>query len=303
MRKAAWVPFLPAVLAGICMEELYRYVFVRGGSPLLNRLLDKKGHEEAYYVFRDEAARRLRALPQQRWEIRSQRGEKLCGFYIPGGGAGRRVAFLVHGYTSEHAQTAGMYYDYYRSRGFDLFCCDNTAHGESGGNFIGFDVFESEDCLLWLAELQRRLGPDVQILLHGFSLGAATVLRLSDRCPACVKALVSDSAFCDGAAQLRGQLGPVYAPLALMHRLVAGCDLRESDLRPALGRCRLPILFVQGREDRTVPAENGPALYELYRGEKDCLFVPGARHIESMYRAPDAYAEKLDGLIRRSFST
>ena len=69
----------------------------------------------------------------------------------------------------------------------------------------------------------------------------------------------------------------------------------------SLDDARLPILFVHGMEEQTVPFENGPGLYARYSGPKDCLFTEGARHVETRYRAPAAYAEKLDALIRQSF--
>jgi pimeloyl-ACP methyl ester carboxylesterase len=302
MKKAALLAALcGASLPCVLLGELYRYVFCRAGSPLLNPLLDKKGHAEDYYAHRDGDAARLRALPRERFELRSGRGALLRGFYYPGGGEGKRIAFLVHGYRSEHGETAGMYYDFYRSRGFDLFCCDHEAHGESEGHFIGFAAFEDGDCLRWIDFLRRRFGEDVQILLHGFSMGACTVLKMADRCPENVKAIVEDSGFRDAREQLRGQLGAFSPPLQLLHRLVAGVDLRRGDARPALAQARIPILFVHGREDPTVPFRNGPALYESYSGEKDCLFVDGAKHVECMHVAPEAYAEKLDGLIRKYF--
>ena len=293
---------LPLVAAGVFTGELYRHVFARGGSPLLTPLLDKKGHAEDYYRHRDSAAERLRRLPQERWEIRSARGKRLAGFYIPGAGQGRRVAFLVHGYRSEHAETAGMYYDYYRSRGFDLFCCDHEAHGESEGRLIGFASFEVADCLRWIDELRRRLGPDVQILLHGFSMGAATVLQMAPRCPESVRAIVADSGFRDASLQLRGQLGAMYPILAALHRVLAGADLAKTDALRALEGAKLPILFVHGREDASVPFANGPALYEGYRGPKAALFSDGVRHIETMHLRPGAYEEALDKLIGQSFS-
>jgi pimeloyl-ACP methyl ester carboxylesterase len=302
MKKAVLLALgLPA--AALCgfTGELYRHVFCRGGSPLLTPLLDKKGHAEDYYLHRDGDAARLRRLPQERMELRSSRGKRLAGFYIPGGGEGRRIAFLVHGYRSEHAETAGMYYDYYRSRGFDLFCCDHEAHGESEGRFIGFATFEAEDCLRWIEELRRRFGEDVEILLHGFSMGAAIVLRMAPRCPENVRAIVEDSGFRDARIQLRGQLGAMFGPLRLLHRLIAGVDLRRGDVRPALAQAGLPILFVHGRRDPSVPFENGPLLFEGYGGPKDSLFCENARHVETMHVSPEAYAAKLDDLLRRYF--
>ena len=49
----------------------------------------------------------------------------------------------------------------------------------------------------------------------------------------------------------------------------------------------------------TFPFYMGEELYELCPTEKDCLFVPGARHVESMHVDPEGYAEKLDGFIKR----
>ena len=300
MKKGLLIAGLgSAVLAGLT-GELYRHVFCREGSPLLSPLMNGKSHKPDYYEHRDGDAARLRALPQERFALRSGRGALLRGFYFPGGGEGKRIAFLVHGYRSEHAETAGMYYDYYRSRGFDLFCCDHEAHGESEGHFIGFAAFEDGDCLRWIDFLRRHFGEDVQILLHGFSMGACTVLKMADRCPENVKAIVEDSGFRDAPDQLRGMLGPFYPPLRLLHRLIAGVDLREGDARPALRVARIPILFVHGRNDPMVPFRNAPALYASYGGEKDFLFVDGAKHVESMHVAPEAYEEKLDGLIRKT---
>lgn len=300
MKKTAIVVGLGAGLLGTLTGELYRHVFCREGSPLLSPLMNGKSHKPDYYAHRDGDAERLRRLPQERFEIRSGRGKLLRGFYFPGGGEGRRIAFLVHGYRSEHAETAGMYYDYYRSRGFDLFCCDHEAHGESEGRFIGFSAYEAEDCLRWLDFLREHFGEEVQIVLHGFSMGAATVLRMAPDCPANVKFIVEDSGFRDAMTQLGGQLGPFLPPLWLLHRLIAGIDLRRGDVRPALKRARIPILFVHGRQDPMVPFRNAPLLYESYAGEKDYLFVDGARHVESMHVNPKAYAEKLDEMIRRT---
>ena len=297
--KKRWFLLAPAAAAALGVEELYRYTFCREGSRLLAPFLDKKGHEDAYYRWRDGAAERLRRTPCERMEIRSDRGERLRGWYFPLGGEGRRIAFIVHGYRSNHAETAGVWLDFYRKRGFDLFCCDHTAHGESEGRLIGFDCFETEDCLRWIDALTARFGADVKIVLHGFSMGSATVLNMSSRCPSSVRLIVADCGYASGEEQLRGSFGPLYPLMRALNKMIAGYDLRETDVRPSLEKSNKPILFVHGREDPTVAFRNGEELYGPYKGPKDCLFVDGARHVECMYRAPDAYAEKLDRMIER----
>lgn len=290
---------IPAAATAAAVNSLYSYVFLRRGSLALNKLLETHKHSAEYYRTRDAAAAALRKREQERWELRSDRGELLRGFYFPAAGDRRRVAFIMHGYRSEHADTAGMYCDFWTSRGFDLFCCDHAAHGESEGKYIGFAVREPDDCLKWIDELIRRLGPEVEIILHGFSMGGATVLRMTDRLPPQVKFVIEDSGFASAETQLRGQSGPLYPVLRLLNRLASGNDLRDGDTAPALAKAAIPILFVHGTEDTTVPYRNGPALYGAYTGEKARLFVPGARHIESMFIDPDGYAKAVDAMLER----
>lgn len=289
-----------ASAAAVLTGELYRYVFCRNGSLLFNLFTDKKNHVRDFTLYRDGAAERLRAAPQERICIRSDRGEELCGFYLPcGEKPAGKIAFLIHGYRSDHAEAAGMFMDYYHSRGFDLFCCDHTASGESGGKLIGYDVYESQDCLKWLAYLTGRFGENVQIILHGFSMGGATVLKMSDRVPENVRFIVSDSGFMNVSGLLKKRLYFMVRPLRAINRLAAGYSLEETDVRPNLARCHTPVLFVHGMEDHTVPLAVGQELYGLCPAEKDCLWVPEARHIESVYAAPEEYAAKLDSFIQK----
>ncbi len=298
MKRWYLLPAAAVGAASVLTAELYRYTFCRKGSRLLAPFLDKKGHEPDYYLRRDAAAQRLRERKSERMEISSARGEKLRGWYFPLGGEGKRIAFLIHGYRSEHAEAAGLYLDYYASRGFDLFCCDHTAHGESEGRLIGFDVYECEDCLRWVDTLIRRFGPDTRLVLHGFSMGAATVMKMSSRCPEQVRFLVADCGYVSAEEQLRASFGRFYGVMCALNRRLAGYDLSETDVRPSLMASDKPILFVHGRDDTSVPFFNGAQLYKLYQGPKDCLFVDGARHVESMYVAPALYARKLDGMSK-----
>ena len=151
-----WVLLIMILLAAGFLEELYRYIFCRNSSWLFTRLFDSKGHEEAYYEYRKRGEEKLKTLPQKIFTMETPKGENLKGFYYENGARGRKIAFLVHGYRSDHADTGGMAYDYYAGRGFDVFAPDHRAAGESEGRFIGFDVLESRDCLEWIDFLKRN---------------------------------------------------------------------------------------------------------------------------------------------------
>ncbi len=292
--------YLLAAVPPLAVLEIYNYIFARRRPPLMAALLDKKTHAAEYYLWRDARALALENSVHLCYTIRSERGESLQGFYFPcGKKIGKKIAFIVHGYHSEHAETAGMLFEYYFSRGFDIFCPDNTASGLSGGSWFGYDFFESRDCLKWLGFLEYKFGCDIQVVLHGFSLGGATVMKMSASVPGTVKFIVEDSGFVDARPILRSQLGPAYGLIEKLNRHIAGYDLDDTDVMPELEKAALPMLFVHGTDDPTVPFENAVRAYDACTCPKDHLFTENTRHIETMFTNGAAYAAKIDAFIAK----
>ena len=154
--KALGIGSAALALSSLFTGELYKYTFCRD-IGLFKLLPERKKHDEGYYALRDGTAQRLRETKCILRSIINADGQTLRGFYYPcGEKPGKKVAFIVHGYRSEHAETAGMLREYYHSRGFDIFAPDNTASGMSGGGVFGYDVLESADCLKWLDFLKER---------------------------------------------------------------------------------------------------------------------------------------------------
>lgn len=289
-----------AAVPALAAANVYNFIFARTRPPILNALLDKKTHNADYYARRDGNAELLRQQVHVCYTMQSERGETLQGNYYPCGTKfGKKIAFIVHGYHSEHAETAGMFREFYHSRGFDIFAPDNTASGLSGGNWFGYDVFESADCLKWLEFLRDEFGSDIQVVLHGFSLGGATVMKMSSRVPDFVKFIVEDSGFTDARPILKSQLGPAYGLIAEMNKHIAGYDLRDTDVSASLAEAAVPMLFVHGEDDLTVPFSNAPRAFGMCTSDKDCLFTAGTRHIETMHTHPEEYAPKLDAFIAK----
>lgn len=283
----------------LIVADLYRFVFYRSRSRISSLLLDGKMHVDEYYPVRDGNKARLNALEHEKFTMVSDRGESLCGFLFPcDGSRHERIAFIVHGYHSDRAETAGMLFDYYHSRGFDVFCPDNTASGESGGKFFGYGLFESADCLKWL-ELLNETYPDSKIVLHGFSLGGASVLMASDRVPPSVSFIVDDSGFSAASQLLRKQLGPLYGLMRHLNRLIAGYDVEAATVHEHIKNALVPVLVVHGEDDPTVPVSMGHEIFSLLPDPKDSLFSEGVRHIETCWLRMPEYAEKLDEFIEK----
>ena len=291
---------IAAAIPVYAILDIYRYAFRRNRSWLSQLLLDKKEHQPDFYEWRDGAAEALRSKMHIRYTIQSERGETLQGYYFPcGNQLSKKIAFIVHGYHSEHAATAGMVCEYYHSRGFDVFTCDNTASGESGGHTFGYDVFESVDCLKWLDFLKQEFGSDIKVVMHGFSLGGATVLKMSDRYPDFVKFVVDDCGYIDARELIKKGTGPLYPIMYRLNFLFGGYDLADSDVSENIKNSKVPFLIMHGKKDETVPFSMAPRIYELCPNDKDCLFVDDVKHMECSHYAQADYEAKLDAFVAK----
>ena len=81
-----------------------------------------------------------------------------------------------HGYTSEGLNDYTSIAKFYLNQGFSLMVVDERAHGKSEGTYIGFGCLDRYDALQWMEYVVERLGEDCELMLHGISMGAATVL-------------------------------------------------------------------------------------------------------------------------------
>lgn len=297
---AAGTAVAGTVAAGKLTWDMYRYIMCRDTAEYMARLLDFGDHPQEYCELRSRMAKEMRERPCIHLSTVSGRGQRLEGYYYTAGDKPcGKIVFMVHGFRTDYTTNAGMYYDLFTSRGFDIFCCDNVAHGRSGGRYMGYDFFESSDCLHWIDCLKHCFGDDIQIILHGQSMGGATVCKMADRVPENVKFIVDDCGFTSAVDTLSRKAGKLFPLLRRINSMAAGYELGDTDVRENVKNARVPMLFVHGREDKAVPFEMGEELYSLCTSEKDCLFVDDAKHVECIYRARDEYAAKIDAFTEK----
>jgi len=302
IRQAA----LAAGISVLALQQLYRYAFSRS-TPLLIRGIEglRPNHyrDEQFHALRAEAATRALALPHVTLTGWSQRGIRVRGtLWQAGEKPSGTLVMIVHGLRSTGLETAAPYIPYYHSRGIDVFAPDHEAAGQSSGNWYSYGYHESVCCIRWLDHLIARYGRDVKIILHGSSMGAATVLQMSDCCPAQVRFLVSDCAFTSAREILLRQAGnviPAYSLLRALCRLHGGFDLDRADARPHVSRADRPILFVHGTDDQLVPCAMTDELYTLYAADKILFHAEGARHAESIFYRRQEYETLLDQFIHQ----
>lgn len=239
--------------------------------------------------------------------IRSDDGLRLHATYFKGA-EGKKAVICFHGYTSDGLSDYGSLSNYYLKRGFRMLLVDARAHGQSEGKYIGFGNKDRYDALGWILWMIQKVGEDAEIVLHGDSMGGATVLMASGLdLPKEVKAIVSDCAFTSPKAVFTHVLHTMYhmpafpmIPIAdAVNRKKAGYGLDDCNAAREVRKAKVPILFIHGDSDSFVPCHMCEELYKNCASQKMKLIVKGAGHCESYYKETEQYEKALDELCRK----
>lgn len=237
--------------------------------------------------------------------ITSKDGLKLHGTYFPLEGA-KKTVICFHGYTSEGLNDYSTLALFYRNHGFSLLIVDERAHGKSEGTYIGFGCLDRFDALRWIEEIVRLEGKEVEILLHGDSMGGATVLMTAGlSLPKQVKAIVSDCAFTSAWEVFTSVLNnsyhiPAFPILHIANEMVkkrAGYGLRDCNAKEEVAKTQIPILFLHGEADTFVPCRMAYELYECCSSPKKLVIIEGAGHVESCYREAQLFEDSIKEFI------
>ena len=310
---AAFVGGLTA-LAVETVVHVYFDIMYTGKLPksFLMRYGDKKTHSTMsdLDVLEDESNEWIDSKDVEEIDYKNQRGQNLKGYLLPAENESKRFVVFAHGYRSSHRGNPAPFAQYYHEKGFNFFSMDHVASGSSEGEYIGFDYYESEDTMEWIEYLISRFGEDIEILLHGVSMGGATVCKMSDKVPAQVKLIVSDCAFTSAEDEFKtvagdyglGMFAPaLYKTYNVMNKKFNGFDLAETDVRESVKNAKAPMLFVHGGADGFVPTKFVYELYDICSTEKDLLVVEGAGHAAAISKDGEMYKAKLDEFISKYF--
>ena len=279
----------------------------------------EKGYAEQVYtddIVTNEAAARsktsewLSSVEWRKLAAESHDGYRLIAAEFKQDDPSAPWALLLHGYTGwkeELYDKALMFYE----RGYSVLVPDLRCSGESEGNYIGMGWLDRDDNKLWLKYILTQ-SPDSDIVIFGQSMGAsATLIMAAEELPANVKVCICDSAFRDPIELFKNKVKdwtglPSFGLIDtanLMLQIRGGYDLHDAAALKAAGRARLPVLFIQGTEDKIVPQDNVYDLYDACVSDKDILVVEGTGHCQSCEKAPELYETTIFEFIDRHLAS
>lgn len=226
----------------------------------------------------------LLQIPFEEVYIKSHDGKMLFGrYYHVKDGAPLQIE--VHGYKGNAYRDFCGGHKIGREMGHNCLLIDMRAHGKSGSHTITFGLLERYDCLRWIEWAVSRFG-DIPIVLVGVSMGASTVLMLSDMdLPKNVKCIVADCPFSAPPAIIKKVAKKMGAPVKLVYPFVVlggalfgHFNINKHSPIEAVKHSRLPILLLHGENDGYVPEYMSREIFDACTSEKARYTFPNAEH-------------------------
>lgn len=303
---------LSLVALGAVVGELviHSYIDVMGAEKLpqgiIKRYMNKgKDGNRPIDIYTNNNRKWVQAQPIDNIDLENDRKNIVKGYLYKGDADSKVFVVFAHGYRSDHLGDPVNFQQYYHDKGYNFLSVDHVAAGNSQGKFVGFGYYESIDLHKWVNLLINEYGEDIKIILHGVSMGGATVCQMASSVPSQVKMIVSDCAFTSGFDEFDNvikSMGITKTTAILkgfnaINKKVAGYDFALTDVRNSVKNAKVPMLFVHGGNDDFVPTKMGYELYDLCGSPKELLIVDGAAHAESIRVDAATYHSKLDSMI------
>ena len=215
-------------------------------------------------------------------------------------------SIVIHGYYGKGQDMIYFAKEYY-NRGYNVLVVDLRGHGESQGDYIGMGWHDRLDIIDWTNYIISK-NPNSKIILHGISMGAATVMMATgEDLPANVKLAIEDCGYTSIWDEFEMQLKilynlpdfPALNAASAVCKIRAGYMLEEGSCVDQVKKSKTPTLFIHGAQDRFVPFEMLDVVYESANCEKQKLIIEGATHAQASFINPQLYWKTIDEFINK----
>ena len=245
--------------------------------------------------------------PSEEWTITSKDGLKLNATYFSSSGKDHLWALLVHGYGRDQ-RYAWDYAQEYLEQGYKVLTPDLRASGTSEGVYLTMGAKESDDLLLWITKI-LEVDPEAKIVMHGVSMGAATVLLAAakEKSPNLV-AVIEDCGYTSTYNMFTDQLHklfhlpefPIMSCVDIVSNFKTGAAITEAAPILKIQDINVPILFIHGTEDKLVPYYMMQQLYDACKSPvKEIMSVQGAGHADAKRVNPTSYFNRVFSFLNQ----
>lgn len=251
----------------------------------------------------------LQMVRKEDAELVSEDGLKLKGDVFWTDSGSHKWLIAVHGYTGKRQDMQNVA-GFYGLQGYNVLTPDMRAHGESQGTYIGMGWLDRQDILKWI-QYVIDLDDQAEIVLHGISMGGATVMMASgEKLPQQVKGIVEDCGYTSVWDIFSDELSylfhlpdfPILYAADGIAWLRAGYEFKSASALEQVAKSQVPILFIHGSEDNFVHTDMVYELFDACQAPKDLLVIQGAGHGDAYKMDPELYFHTVFSFIEKKCS-
>lgn len=211
---------------------------------------------------------------------------------------------FCHGFTGD-PNTDNVFAKRYYDMGFNVILPYSRAHGKSEHGYCTMGYYERLDILRW-SEKIAGINPDAKIVLHGVSMGSATVMMATgENLPENVRCCIADCGYTRLTGLYEHMIGNKIIGKAIINcantvsQIKLSFDFKKASPVDFVAKSKTPTLFIHGDKDTTVPFEMHKQLYDAASCEKEMLVVPDSPHAISELVSPDLYWSTVSEFIAK----
>lgn len=300
------------IVAGVALNKTFNnlvktHLSREGISSSKGKVMSKKNQDD----FANNPETLLGQLfhsttPQLNITIPNREGRRINALLYKKDGEDSKYAIVVHGYRSNAKAISYIARRYYEN-GYNVLVPYLRAHYGSDYEYCTMGWNERFDIIDWINYIDSTAN-DAEIVLHGVSMGAATVMMVTgESLPSCVKCAIEDcgytSVYDAYAYKIPRMMNiPAFPSIDIFRHVImkkVGFDIKEASALEQVKKSCTPTLFLHGNNDSVVPVSMAYELYANASCEKEILSFPQTDHAMSPLNYPDKYWSKVWEFIEK----
>ncbi|TVP62279.1 MAG: alpha/beta fold hydrolase [Nodularia sp. (in: Bacteria)] len=175
--------------------------------------------------------------------------------------------------------------------GFSVLLIDYRGYGRSQGNFPNEKRVYQDAVVAWNYLVEEKQIPPSQIFIYGHSMGGAIAIDLAIKRPEAAGLIVESSFTSIGDIVTYRNLYRIF-PVNLI------LTQRFESIKK-VPQLKMPVLFIHGTADTTVPSFMSQELYHAAPEPKKLFLVPAADHNDTATVAGEEYLQWIKSFVQR----
>lgn len=304
--KLGAAALLGGVIAGVtinkALDSLVKENLSREGITHPKRKLMSKKNQDDFASSPEVILGQLfyEATPSINISIPNREGRHISALVYKHENEDSKYAIVVHGYRSNAKAVSYLARRYY-DKGYNVLIPYLRAHHGSDYEYCTMGWHERLDIVDWINYIDST-SINARIVLHGVSMGAATVLMTTgEPLPDCVVCAVEDCGYTSVYDAYSYKIPkmmkiPAFPSIDIFRKVIkakVGFDIKEASALNQVKKSCTPTLFLHGDEDTVVPVSMAKKLYKNASCDKEIVIFKHADHVMSPLLYPEKYWNKV----------